>query len=90
MDTKLLHSVRILRVTGTRQERARQHGEFVHGLSSAERAELAFTPLSKKNQTLIKRATEHLPGVGRTLARAFTKPLCSAGFLSCRRFIAID
>jgi tetratricopeptide (TPR) repeat protein len=60
-----------LHLTGTRKERALQHGQFVHGLSAAEKKSLAFTPLSQKNQTLIKRATEHLLGAGNILSKAY-------------------
>lgn len=68
MDTLLINSVRILRLTGSRAERARQHGEFVRAQGAETKKAIAFTPLSKKNQTLIKRATDHLPGVGRVLS----------------------
>ena len=48
MDTRLIHSVRVFRLRGTRAERARQHGEFVRGLDDAGKRTLAFSPLSKK------------------------------------------
>ena len=60
-----------MRLKGTRQERALQHGQFIASLSKEERHGLAFTPLSKKNQTLIRRAMPKFPGTGRMIARAY-------------------
>jgi predicted choloylglycine hydrolase len=60
-----------MQLKGTRRERALQHGQFVASLSKEDREKLAFTPLSKKNQTLIKRAMPKFPSVGRMIARAY-------------------
>jgi predicted choloylglycine hydrolase len=71
MSSHLIRNVRILHLTGTREERALKHGTFVHELSREERRGLAFTPLSQKNQTLIKRATGSYPMAGRMAARVY-------------------
>lgn len=63
----LEQNLRILRLKGTREERARQHGEVIAQLHEPQRRELAITPLSGKNQLLLDRAGGRIPGSGRLM-----------------------
>ncbi|NDG84939.1 MAG: hypothetical protein EBX52_07875 [Proteobacteria bacterium] len=67
MEIETLKGIRLIRLTGTRKERAEQHGRYIASLDKSEQKALAFTPLSKKNQTLIRRATQRIPGVGKLM-----------------------
>jgi hypothetical protein len=67
METRIVKNIHLIRLSGTHRERAEQHGRFIAGLSKDEQKRLAFTPLSKKNQTLIKRATQRVPGLGKLM-----------------------
>jgi hypothetical protein len=67
METELIKNIHLIRLTGTRKERAEQHGRFIANLSKEQQKKLAFTPLSKKNQTLIRRATQRIPGLGKLM-----------------------
>ncbi len=71
MDSHLIENVRVIRLKGTREERARIHGELIASLSEKERKSLVYTPLSQKNQTLIKRATARFPGVGSLIGNLY-------------------
>ncbi len=67
MDSLIPRNVRILRLKGTREARARQHAEAVAALDPKDRENLALTPLSQKNQLLIDRASSRIPGGGRLM-----------------------
>ena len=67
METELIKNIHLIRLKGTRKERAEQHGRFIAGLTKEQQKKLAFTPLSKKNQTLIRRATQRIPGLGKLM-----------------------
>ncbi len=67
-DIELIKGIRLVRLKGTRKERAEQHGRLVASLPREEQKELAFTPLSKKNQTLIRQATRRIPGLGKLVS----------------------
>ncbi len=67
METRLIKNIHLVRLKGTHRERAEQHGRLIASLPKEEQKQLAFTPLSKKNQTLIKRATHRIPGVGKLM-----------------------
>ena len=67
METRLIKNIHLVRLKGTHRERAEQHGRLIASLTKEEQKRLAFTPLSKKNQTLIKRATHRIPGVGKLM-----------------------
>ena len=67
METRLIKNIHLVRLKGTHRERAEQHGRLIASLTKEEQKRLAFTPLSRKNQTLIKRATHRIPGVGKLM-----------------------
>jgi hypothetical protein len=67
LDPLIPRNVRILRLKGTREARARQHAEAVAALDPKERENLALTPLAQKNQILIDRASTRIPGGGRLM-----------------------
>ena len=62
-NLRQIHGVRLIRLTGTREERAIQHGRIIAALKPEERDTLALQPLSTKNQTLVKRAAGRIPGI---------------------------
>jgi hypothetical protein len=64
-------NLHILKLRGTREERAKQHALEVAKLSGEERAGLAAHPLSRKNQILIERAGARFPGGGRWIASIY-------------------
>jgi hypothetical protein len=67
MDPLKFKNLTVWVLTGTRPERAAQQGKLLGKLTPSERKQLAFTPLSKKNQILIKRAGSRLPGIGKLI-----------------------
>ncbi len=56
-NIKMVHGIRLIRLVGSSDERATQHGRILAALSAEERAQLALNPLSTKNQSLIRRAS---------------------------------
>ena len=72
MDSvKFIQGIRAIRLQGTREERAIQHGKIVAALSPEERAALALTPLSRKNQDLIAKSAQRLKGIGGVLSKFY-------------------
>lgn len=70
MDSIKINQIRIVRLAGSRTERARDHGRILAGLTKAELETLAYTPLSKKNQKLLKRACDGImPFLGNPLGQ---------------------
>jgi predicted choloylglycine hydrolase len=67
MDSLLIQNIHLIRLKGTHRERAEQHGRMIAALPRDEQRRLAFTPLSKKNQSLIRRTTQRIPGVGKLM-----------------------
>ena len=56
MDTLTIDGVKMIRLHGTREERAIQHGNFIRALSESQKTRLPMGPLAQKNQYLLKRA----------------------------------
>jgi len=72
MDSiKFIQGIRAIRLQGTREERAIQHGKIVAALSPEDRAALALTPLSRKNQDLIAKSAMKLKGIGGVLSKFY-------------------
>ncbi len=67
MEPLVIKNIRIIHLRGTREERAQKHGEIIASLTPEERYGLAYTPLSKKNQHLIKKAGARIPGIGKLI-----------------------
>jgi predicted choloylglycine hydrolase len=68
MESRTYRNVTFLRLKGTHRERAEQHGRYLSELPREVQRKLAFAPLSRINQSLIRRATHRLPGVGRLIS----------------------
>lgn len=68
MESKTYKNVTFLRLRGTHRERAEQHGRYIAELPRDTKQRLAFNPLSRMNQSLIRRATHRLPGAGRLIS----------------------
>ena len=71
MDIQKRNNIRVVHLKGTRAERARLHGELLCDLKSEAKESLAFTVLSNKNQTLLKRAFPHSRMLGHLLSRLY-------------------
>ncbi len=71
MEMKKIHNITVMRLTGTRKERALAHGKYIAGLSGMQKQALVFTPLSQKNQSLIKRATANVPAMGKMMSKLY-------------------
>ena len=70
-DIKIIHGVRLVRLHGTRDQRAVQHGRILASLKEEERLELAIQPLATKNQSLIRNATPRLSGMRGILEKLY-------------------
>jgi hypothetical protein len=70
-DVKMVHGIRLIRLSGTRHERGIQHGKIVAALTEADRQGLALGPLAKKNQWLIAQTARSLKGMGSILAKFY-------------------
>ncbi len=55
-ESHILAGVRLIRLQGNDDARARQHGNYLQSLTHEQKKRLPFTPLAKKNQYLISRA----------------------------------
>lgn len=67
MESRVIKNIHLIRLKGTHRERAEQHGRYIANLTKDQQKKLAFTPLSRKNQSLIKRATHRIPGIGKLM-----------------------
>ena len=62
MDSILIHGIRIFQFKGSAKARAAAHGRVIRGLTIEEQEGLAYTPLSRKNQSLLRKALKRIPG----------------------------
>ena len=73
VNSYLVNGVRVLRLNGTDEERAIQHGAEIKKLTKAERKTLATQPLATKNQDLIARAIRSNPMIPKFTKNALTQ-----------------